>query len=251
MSCVAVPCPATAEGPCGPRNMSHWFLLCSECSPPLDTSTAHTCITFQLTQMSYSHRTCYSNHRLYSVPHPTLISCSTSPLTDSPDCLRIYWTICTYFLSLLFILCFHPLEDELQEGRIFFLLLCFLIFPVPRHCLTHNRDSVNMYWMNEWINKWMRSSRILKWTDRCPLVLSLPQHISANDLSQKYIDRLLSPVLLILCGQRVRFNCKLHGSLVEEMCSRLWLHVRVKWWPWLTLLPFRGYFLIVKGTHYP
>lgn len=165
------------------------------------------------------------------LPQPPSLICTT-PCThlllhffsNSPDCLLIYCTICTYFLSLLLILCFHPLEDELQEGRIFF--FCFFVFLVPRHCLTHNRDSI-MYWMNEWVNKWMRSSRILKWTDRCPLVLSLPQHISANDLSQKYIDRLLSPVLSILCGQSVRFNRELLGSLVEEMCSRLWLHVRV------------------------
>lgn len=181
---------------------------------------------------------------------PTLIFCPTSPLTNSPNTLLIYCAICTYFLSLLFIMCFHPLVEEFQEGRIFF-LFCFLVFPVPRHCLTHNKDSINMCWMNEWVNKWMRSSRILKWTDRCPLALSIPQHTSANDLSQKYIDRSLSPVLSILCGQRLQFNRVLHGSLVEEMCSRLWLHVRVKWWPWLTLLPYRGYFLIVTGTHYP
>lgn len=73
----------------------------------------------------------------------------------------------------------------------------------------------------------MRSSRILKWTDRCPLALSIPQHTSANDLSQKYID--------LCCHQYCRyfvakdFNLTVWGSLVEEMCSRLWLHVRVKW----------------------
>lgn len=69
----------------------------------------------------------------------------------------------------------------------------------------------------------MRCSRI------CPLDLSLHQHLSAKDRSQKSLDLFLSPVLSILCGQRDQFKRVLHTSLVEEMDSRLWLCVEIKW----------------------
>lgn len=110
-------------------------------APFPDTCTAHTCITFQHAQMSYSRACCPNHFNLYWHSASSLLHF----FSNSPDCLLIYCTICTYFLLIAYSV-FHPQEDELQEGRIFF--FCFFVFLVPRHCLTITGTPLCTEWMN-------------------------------------------------------------------------------------------------------
>lgn len=96
---------------------------------------------------------------------PALILCFISSLLSSTDYLPLCYTICTYFLRFLSIVCFCPfLKDELSSMRAeFFFLFCSLIYSQCLECSpTHSRHSINIEWTNKQANEWMRFSRIYK-----------------------------------------------------------------------------------------